>query len=296
MARLTATGTARRPFQAVSLGVALLGAASVLGCGGSSTATQANEKGFASMTGKVKATRNADGSINDGSRCDWRGKVDREASETAGPGSIQPNVRRVWQIVGTGDDRHKVLVCREIDTNFDGVKDVVRKYNDKGESLHEEADANYDGKIDTWITFSKGRLAEVRIDNNSDGNPDEWKYYSGGKLARVKRDQNRDGKPDIWEMYREGKLERMGVDVDGNQQVDRWDHDTELRRVTDEAERKKEEEAAAAEAKKQAAQQAAFAAEAQEQAADPKKKKVPATKKQAPPAGSQPAPAQPAPK
>src|SRR5687767_666203 len=135
MARRTATTTAGRPIQAVFLGVAILGAASVLGCGGSSATTQANEKGFASMTGKVKATRNADGSINDGSRCDWRNKADREASETAGPGSIQPNVRRVWQIVGTGDDRHKVLVCREIDTNFDGVKDVVRKYNDKGESL-----------------------------------------------------------------------------------------------------------------------------------------------------------------
>ena len=283
MARRTATGTARRSTEAVSLGLVLLGAACLLGCGGSSAATQANEKGFATMTGKVKGHAQRRRLDQRRLACDWKGKVDREASETAGPGSFQPNVRRVWQIVGTGDDRHKVLVCREIDTNFDGVKDVVRKYNDKGESLHEEADANYDGKIDTWITFSKGRLAEVRIDNNSDGNPDEWKYYSGGKLARVKRDQNRDGKPDIWEMYRDGKLERMGVDVDGNQQVDRWDHDTELRRVTDEAERKKEEEAAAAEAKKQAAAAGSLRAEAAEDAADPKKKKVPATKKQTPP-------------
>jgi hypothetical protein len=201
----------------------------------------------------LKTTRRADGTVDDHSMCDWKNKPDREASETAGPGSVTPNVRRVYQIVGVGDDRHKVLICREIDTNFDGVKDVVRRYNDKGESISEEADSNYDGRIDTWITFIKGRLAEVRLDINYDGNPDEWKYYSGGKLSRVTRDTNRDGKPDVWEIYREGKLERMGVDVDGDEHVDRWDHDNELRRRFEEAERKKEEEAAAAAAKKAAA-------------------------------------------
>lgn len=200
----------------------------------------------------VKAERRADGTVDDRTLCDWKGKTEREASETAGPGSVTPNVRRVYQIVGTGDDRHKVLICREIDSNFDQVKDVVRRYNDKGESLAEEADSNYDGRIDTWITFVKGRLAEVRIDSNYDGNPDEWKYYSGGKLSRITRDTNRDAKPDIWEIYRDGKLERMGVDVDGDEHVDRWDHDNEQRRRFEEAERKKEEEAAAAAAKKAA--------------------------------------------
>ncbi|WP_437960992.1 hypothetical protein WME76_16065 [Sorangium sp. So ce119] len=194
---------------------------------------------------KVEAARNADGSIDDRSMCEWKGRADREASETAGPGAIQPNVRRVWQIVGTGEDRHRALVCREIDTNFDGVKDVVRRYNDKGESLHEESDANYDGRIDTWLTFASGRLAEVRIDSDRDGNPDEWKYYSGGKLARIKRDTNRDGKPDVWEIYRMGRLERMGVDIDADERVDRWDHDNELRRRVEDDERRKEEEAAA---------------------------------------------------
>ncbi|WP_437291645.1 hypothetical protein [Sorangium sp. So ce406] len=194
---------------------------------------------------KVEAARNADGSIDDRSMCEWKGRADREASETAGPGAIQPNVRRVWQIVGTGEDRHRALVCREIDTNFDGVKDVVRRYNDKGESLHEESDANYDGRIDTWLTFASGRLAEVRIDSDRDGNPDEWKYYSGGKLARIKRDTNRDGKPDVWEIYRMGRLERMGVDIDADERVDRWDHDNELRRRLEDDERRKEEEAAA---------------------------------------------------
>jgi len=207
---------------------------------------------FEAKSPGVKAERRADGSVDDRSLCDWKGKTDREASETAGPGSVTPNVRRVYQLIGVGDDRHKVLVCREIDTNFDQVKDVVRRYNDKGESVSEEADSNYDGRIDTWITFVKGRLAEVRLDTNYDGNPDEWKYYSGGKLSRVTRDTNRDSKPDIWEIYRDGKLERMGVDVDGDEHVDRWDHDNELRRRFEDAERKKEEDAVATAAKKTA--------------------------------------------
>jgi hypothetical protein len=217
------------------------------------------EEGFKPKAAPQKAVRKADGTLDDRSMCEWKGRKDRESNETFGLGALQHNVRRVWQVIGTGDDRQKVLVCREVDTNFDGIKDTVRRYNDKGESLHEESDSNYDGRIDTWITFSKGRLVEVKVDDNYDGKADEWKFYTGGQLARARRDRNHDGKPDVWEIYREGKLERMGIDIDGDERVDRWDHDTELRRRFDEAERKKEEEAAAAAAKK---------AEAERQAAE----------------------------
>jgi hypothetical protein len=239
-----------------------LGVLLVMACGVGATACGASEPkkststSFAPKTNKIKATRNPDGSLNDQSRCDTR-KPNRESSETAGPGYVLPNVRRVWQVVGTGDDRQKVRVCREIDTNYDGIKDVVRTYNDKGESLHEEADSNYDGRIDTWITFSKGRLAEMKVDTNHDGKLDEWKAYSGGQLSRIKRDSNGDGKPDVWEIYRQGRLERMGVDLNGDEQVDRWDHDNEQRRRFEEAERKKEEEEAAKAAKKAADEKAA---------------------------------------
>lgn len=232
--------------------VALVGCAlGVVACGGG--AQTAPIKAFGDSSAKAKPLpRNPDGSVNDGSRCDWKNHPDREASETAGVGFIQPNVRRVYQVVGTGDDRHKVLTCREVDTNFDGIKDDFRWYSDKGEPTKEEADANYDGKIDTWLTFLKGRLAEERIDHNGDGNPDEWKYYSSGQLTRAKRATKFDGKPDIWEIYRNGELERMGVDIDGDGHVDRWDHDNEMRRRFEEQERKKEESDQAAAAKKAA--------------------------------------------
>ncbi len=222
-------------------------------------------------TPKRAALRGPTGPVDDRSMCDWKGRTDREASEIAGPGSLKPNVRRVFQLLGIGEAQKKILVCREIDTNYDGVKDVVRRYNDKGESLHEESDSNHDGRIDTWITFTRGRLAEVRLDNDRDGKPDEWKFYSEGRLSRIKRDQNRDGKPDVWEIYREGKLERMGVDLDADERVDRWDHDTERRRVAEEAERKKEEEAKKRDAEKREAGKREAGADADDGEGEPKK-------------------------
>jgi hypothetical protein len=212
------------------------------GCGG---ATAATSESFGSQNPQVPVKRFADGSIDDQSKCEWRGRADRETSETAGPGSVLPNVRRVYGLIGTGVERQKILVCREVDTNLDGTKDVWRFYTDKGEALREEADANYDGRTDTWLTFANGRLAEVKVDLDHDGNPEEWKFYSAGKLTRLKRDTNRDGKPDVWEIYAaNGRLERMGVDVDGDERVDRWDHDADERRKREEKERAEEAEAA----------------------------------------------------
>jgi antitoxin component YwqK of YwqJK toxin-antitoxin module len=116
-------------------------------------------------------------------------------------------------------------VCREVDTNLDGTKDLVRRYSDQGEALEEQADSDYDGKIDTWIRFNKGRIAQVEVDGKRDGTPSEKRYYLRGKLSRVQRDTNGDGNPDIWEIYAGGHLERMGIDVDHDGRVDRWNRD-----------------------------------------------------------------------
>ncbi|MSP24349.1 MAG: hypothetical protein EXR75_04140 [Myxococcales bacterium] len=199
----------------------------------------------ASAITPIKAERRADGTIvDDHSLCDFKDRKDVELSETAGSGSMQPNVRRVYKVFGIGADRRKILVCREVDTNLDGIKDTVRLFTDEGQSKEERADTNFDGKIDTWNVFARGRLAEVRLDHNYDGKEDETKVYIEGKLSRVKRDTNSDGKPDTWEMYRNGRIERMGVDIDFDTRVDRWDQDTEWRRKFEEKERRKEKEAA----------------------------------------------------
>jgi hypothetical protein len=162
---------------------------------------------------------------DDRSRCDFKGRGDREVVESLGPGAKTANIRRVYGVVGEGEDRHRVLLCREVDTNLDGVKDVVRTYTDKGEALNEVADTNFDGKIDTWIMFAKGRVSKLRIDHNGDGQDDETRFYVSGQLSRAQIDTNYDGKPDVWEIYDEGKLERRGVDLDFDGHVDRWDRD-----------------------------------------------------------------------
>jgi len=223
-----------------TLTMTLVAAAALAACSGS------NGDGTKVISSGVEAERAPDGRIlDDHSMCDYQGKAGVDVQETAGPGAVQPNVRRVWKVFGTGADQRRVLQCREIDTNLDGVKDVVRFYNEEGQSKEERADTNYDGKVDTWNVFSNGRLAEVRLDKNFDGEPDEWKTFVDGKLSKVKRDTNYDHKPDTWEMYRKGRLERMGVDLDGDERVDRWDHDTEWRKKIEREEEKKREEAEA---------------------------------------------------
>ena len=179
---------------------------------------------------------------DDRSMCDWKNKADLEVSETAGPGAIKPNVRRVFKTVGDADNRHKTLVCREIDTNLDGIKDVMRTFNAKGEALHEQSDTDYDGKVDIWMNFVNGRLEEEDNDTNKDGKPDVWKFYVDGALNRVKRDRNFDGQPDVWEIYNRGHLERMGVDDTFDGHVDRWDRDEQLKYEAEAADRKARDE------------------------------------------------------
>ena len=217
----------------IALGAVALVAA--YGCGGATPAPKTEK----TAPGGSKDPSNWP--KDDRTMCDWRNKPELEVSETAGPGALKPNVRRVYKTFGEGDTRHKSLVCREVDTNLDGIKDVVRSFNAKGEAQHEEADTDYDGRIDVWISFVDGRLAEEDTDTNKDGKPDVWKFYQDGQMTRIKRDRNFDGKPDVWEIYTKGRLERMGVDESYDGHVDRWDRDDILRAEQDEAERKARE-------------------------------------------------------
>jgi len=215
--------------------VALVGLGTIVvfgvGCGGS------DPKPSVAVGGSIDQSK---WPSDDRSMCNFRNNPDLEANETAGPGAIRPNVRRVYKVFGgqNGEARRKTLVCREVDTNLDGIKDVVRTFNAKGEAVHEESDRNYDGRIDVWLNFVEGRLAQEDVDTNLDGKADVWKFYVDGQLNRIRRDRNFDGKPDVWEMYRSGKLERVGVDETFDGHVDRWDRDEQLKAEAEAAERK----------------------------------------------------------
>lgn len=199
-------------------------------------------------TGPVQGTR-----VEDVARCEYKGRTDRDVQEASSPGSVVANVRRVYGYIGAGPDRRRVLLCREVDTNFDGLKDVIRTYGDHGEKLTEQADSDYNGKVDTWITFGKSRPAKVEFDKSGDGTPDEIRFYAGGELSRIQRDTNADGKPDVFEIYVGGRLERMGIDGDYDGKVDVWHRDEARAR---EREEKAAAEAEAAEAKEKEAAEA----------------------------------------
>jgi len=117
------------------------------------------------------------------------------------------------------------VVCMEVDTNRDGTLDLLRTFTDKGDLESEEADRNYDGKSDIWITYEKGVIAKQAFDTRFAGVVDETHYYKDGKLKRIERDRNGDNKVDVWEFYVNGRLERMGVDFDFNGRVDVWYRD-----------------------------------------------------------------------
>ena len=220
--------------------VALLAASALAAaaCGDSAT-SQAQVKTAAAPGGTKDQSK---WPTDDRSMCDWKQKPELEVSESSGPGALRPNVRRVFKTFGEAEQRHKTLVCREIDTNLDGIKDVVRTFNPKGEALHEEADRNYDGRVDLWINFVDGRLAEEDVDTNGDGKPDVWKFYVNGQLQRIRRDRNFDGKADIWEIYARGRLERVGLDDSYDGHVDRWDRDEQLKYEAEAADRKARDE------------------------------------------------------
>jgi len=217
--------------------VTLLFGVGAYACGGSGE----GPKTGAALRGEVSGV-----AADDRSRCDFKGRSDREVVESLGPGAKNANIRRVYGVVGEGEDRHRVLMCREVDTNLDGVKDVVRTYTDKGEALNEVADTNFDGKMDTWITFTKGRVSKLREDHNGDGQDDETRFYVSGQLSRAQIDTNYDSKPDVWEIYDDGKLERRGVDLDFDGHVDRWDRDEIALREIEQKDAAAEKAAAAA--------------------------------------------------
>jgi hypothetical protein len=195
-----------------------------LGCGGPKKPAEAPEQVVAGMR-------------DDQSRCEYKGRDDRDVMESSSPASVVANVRRVYGYIGKATERRRILLCREVDTNLDGVKDLLHTYGDNGERLTEQADTNYDGKIDTWITFGRTRPAKLELDKDGDGKAEEVRFYTAGKLARVQRDTNKDDKADIFEIYDAGRLERMGLDVDFDGKVDTWRRDNVYAREQEEKER-----------------------------------------------------------
>jgi hypothetical protein len=176
------------------------------------------------------------GRIDEGARCDT--KLGREVLVDLNQDDV-PDVRKVFKTVnGT-----EVLICREADLNFDGTKDLFVFYEDSGRIVRDEADLDFDKRIDIISLFDKGKVIKQEIDTNSDGLVDRVRYIQNDLPIRTEGDTDGDGKVDLWEYYIAGRLVRVGMDLDGDGRADSWERDGEA-----EAAQYEDEETAPAEA------------------------------------------------
>ncbi len=197
---------------------------------------------------RAEAAAGGERPADDNGRCE--GGADREISEYDTSGDDYPDVRKVFLVVGTGRLSRLVLICREADLNGDGTKDIVRYYSDEGRPTREEADRDFDGKMDDVTYFERGRIARIEQDTNANGVIDTKVFYENGRPLRGERDtagrsSANSWRPDYWEYYEDGRVVRSGQDLDGDGQVDRWDRDMiwHEQQEREEAERRAREEA-----------------------------------------------------
>lgn len=192
------------------------------GCGGAQAETTARRR---PRETPAEAVRPA----NDQGRCEVGG-ADREVSEYDTSGDEIPDVRRVYVRRGRPPLVRLILACREADLNGDGIKDVFRFYSDQGRPVREEADRDFDGRIDSVSFFQDGRVVLQELDTTGNGRVDTKIFFERGRVVRTERDlagrsSESQWRPDRWEYFERGRMVRMGTDLTGDGNVDRWDRD-----------------------------------------------------------------------
>ncbi|MEO0322575.1 MAG: hypothetical protein AAF447_06440 [Myxococcota bacterium] len=205
------------------------------------------ERPTASVQARAASSAGGERAADDQGRCSGEG-VGREVSEYDTSGDEYADVRKVFLVIGEGRLARLVLICREADLNGDGVKDVVRYYDDEGRPQREESDRNFDGRMDQVTLFEEGRILRVETDSVGDGRIDTKVFYEEGRPSRAERDlaarsTATEWRPDRWEYFEDGQMIRMGTDLDGDGRVDRWDRNADWMRAQQEAERQREREA-----------------------------------------------------
>ncbi len=188
----------------------------VAACSSTSEQRSRGETGFGAVDGETAVREPSD----DGRRCPRNEAFLEESLDTSGDNVA--DVRKVYRVQGDGAKAQKIIVCRELDLDHDGRKDIFRFYNDEGRPLREMVDSDFDGTIDSISYFEGGRMVKQESDRNSDGRADETRHFIHGKLMRVDRDDNHDGEIDVWEHWDRGELVRIGYDVNRDKVADFW--------------------------------------------------------------------------
>jgi len=134
-----------------------------------------------------------------------------------------------------------------LDADRDGKPEVLRYATRKnGTPLRQEEDRNYDGRMDAFLVYERGRIAAREVDSNHDGKPDIFERYDGKRqtarsldrdhddvidafydyegryLARERHDANNDGTIDLTIDYEKGRRARAEEDTDRDGRPDTW--------------------------------------------------------------------------
>lgn len=132
----------------------------------------------------------------------------------------------IWEYYKKGEKDGKqidITVRKEFDLNHDGKVDMVKIFNDRGETTKEMIDFDFDGRFDTTNYYEKGQLTKQEMDLNWDGKPDIVKYFEKNKITRKELSTKIDGKMDYFEYYDDkGSIDRIGIDKNGDGDVDQW--------------------------------------------------------------------------
>lgn len=185
-------------------------------CSGSSE----NSTGRGSDFGGVEGESGLRDPGEDGRRCPSNKAYLEESLDTSGDNVA--DVRKVYRVEGEGEKAQKIIVCRELDLNHDGRKDLFRFYTEAGRPMREMTDADFDGQIDQISYFENGRVVKQEADRNQDGRADETRFFVANKLVRVDRDDDNDGEIDVWEHWDNGRLLRIGYDSNRDKVADFW--------------------------------------------------------------------------
>lgn len=117
----------------------------------------------------------------------------------------------------------KVVTCRAMDLNFDGIVDSWVYHGPGGEVRRRESDYDRDGRVDEIAIFVDGALREKHRATTLAPRLDTWNYYAGGKLMRTERDSDGNSIVDQWWEYPNGRELRCPLihsDIDGDGRPD----------------------------------------------------------------------------
>lgn len=114
------------------------------------------------------------------------------------------------------------VVRRSLDVDRDGSPEEVRYLDpSSGLLLRAELDRDFDGALDTWITYENGALTTRVLDENGDESGDAWERYRDGSLVAKTVDADHDGVKDVFYRYDDAELVEKLRDVNNDGTIDR---------------------------------------------------------------------------